>query len=134
MLLSEHQHAHFSAFNQIFFSHSQINLPAIGVLADLVQEQTITSLTATNLLEGVITGNITSPREEVERKNLRLISDPVEIERICKEAIKQDPELFNKKMKAQIKISAFVKKVIALSNGRMPSESVAVIMEKLLKK
>ncbi|MBT5021353.1 Asp-tRNA(Asn)/Glu-tRNA(Gln) amidotransferase subunit GatB [Candidatus Woesearchaeota archaeon] len=116
------------------FSEIDIDETHIIELLNLVAENKITDLTARDLLEKLIDKPF-SPQAYVIANNLQAVSDEGELTKLCKDAIKQNPQAVEDFKAGNSKSFNFlVGKIMATTKGKASPAEVSKIIKELIDK
>ena len=103
-------------------------------MLNLVAENKITDLTARDLLEKLIDKPF-SPQAYVIANNLQAVSDEGELTKLCKDAIKQNPQAVEDFKAGNSKSFNFlVGKIMATTKGKASPAEVSKIIKELIDK
>lgn len=120
-------------YNKITLQEWKITEKELIELLDLLQNNKITETTAQKILEE-LSKKIFSPKEYVKKQNLELISSSSDIEKLCDEAIKENPKAVQDyKSGNKISLNYIFGQVMKKSKATADPYQVKKILEKKLK-
>lgn len=119
-------------YNKLSFDKLSIDEKHLIELLSMVEKNEITEKTGQKLIEELIK-NPFSPRAYVEQHGLKAVSDKSELEKYCKEAIKENPKAVEDFKKGEEKALNFiVGQVMRKSKGKATPKEVNEIIKKLV--
>ncbi len=120
-------------YNKIELNELKIDAVHLSELFKLIEKNKITETNAQKMLEELIEKPF-SPKEYIKKKGLKVISGKEELEKICREIIKENPKPVEDYKNGNEKALHFISgQVMRKTKGQASPQEVADILKKLLK-
>ncbi|MBI4155219.1 Asp-tRNA(Asn)/Glu-tRNA(Gln) amidotransferase subunit GatB [Candidatus Woesearchaeota archaeon] len=120
-------------YNKITIEKWGITEKRLIELLDLLQKNKITETTAQKILEK-LSQKLFSPKEYIKKENLEILSGTTDIEKLCDEAIKENPKAVQDyKSGNNVSLNYIFGQVMRKSKGTADPYQVKKILEKKLK-
>lgn len=118
--------------DSLSISDSKLSAKNLGKLVKLIEEGTITGKIAKDIFKEVYEGDL-DPEKVVEEKDLKVMSDTGELEKICQEIIDRNPQIVaDFKGGKEKALGGLVGQVMGATKGSANPKSVNEILKKLL--